>query len=69
MQNRLTSIGLATDPTGSNIEGQTTVISGTGELEGVTGHGLVVSHLAISGTTLTGFTTYWIELTFGNSAQ
>jgi hypothetical protein len=65
LQGQFTSIGLFTDPTGSNTQVQLTVLSGTGGLQGITGHGLAVAH----GNTTGAFSTYWIELTFGNSAH
>jgi len=69
LQGEYSGIGLATGPTGSNVESHITVLSGTGGLEGVTGHGVSVGHTQATGTppTITAFNTYWIELTFPDS--
>ena len=65
LQSAFSTTGLASDPTGANSETQITVLSGSGQLQGITGRGVSVVHA----TTTTSFSTYWIELTFADSGE
>jgi hypothetical protein len=61
--------GLATGPTGSNVDSHLTVVSTTGGLEGVTGYGVSVAHTQATAGVVTTFSTYWLQLTFPNSGE